>query len=140
MKMKLKDITNRHNLLLKIGHLTLPRKVSTAIARNLVKLEKETELYNKQRLDIANRYAKKDDKGDFILTKDENVSSYTFENKENEVAFRAEVKDLNETEIDVDIMKFDAAELERCEMVERYDFLTPVQEASIEWMIDYGEE
>lgn len=139
MNMTYAEIMNRHDLLLKIGHLTLPRKVSAAIARNLVKLEKEFELYNKQRLDIANRYAKKDEEGEFILTAVGDKSAYTFNDTKDEVAFRTEAKDLDETEIDVDIMKFDAAEMERCEMVERYDFITPVQEAALGWMINYGE-
>ena len=135
MKMAYAEITVRHGILIQIGKLTLPRKVSVAIARNLVRLEKEIKLANDQRTDIAARYAAKDEAGEFIL--DETKEKYTFTSPYDEKAFMDEVKELNESEVEVDIMKFGAAELEKCEQIEKYDFLTPLQEASLEWMIDY---
>lgn len=138
MKMTYAEIRNRHANLIVIGKLTLPRKVSVAIARNIIKFEKEMEVYEEQREDIAGRYAAKDGDGKFIL--DAEGKNYTFESQEKEAAFRQESKELNESEIDIDIMTFKASELDRCDEVERYNILPPVQEAAIGWMIDYDDE
>lgn len=136
MKMTYAELKNRHSNLIVIGKLTLPRKVSVAIARNIVKFEKELDVYTKQRNDIADRYAKKDEAGNYITDKD----NFTFDTEENKTVFLQEMKELNETELDVPVMVFKATELDRCDEVERYAILSPIQEAAIEWMIDYGEE
>lgn len=138
MKMNYAEIRNRHANLIVIGKMTLPRKVSVAIARNIIKFEKEMKVYEEQREDIAGRYAAKDEDGNFVI--DAEGKNYTFESQEKEAAFRQESKELNESEIDIDIMTFKASELDRCDEVERYNILPPVQEAAIEWMIDYDDE
>lgn len=135
MKMKYSELKERHAILMMVGKLTLPRKASVAISRNLVKFENELKIYNEQDKDIADQYAAKDEKGEFVL--DKNV--FTFETEEAKQNFISERKELEETEIEINIMKFKASELDRCEQVERYDILTPVQEASLAWMIDYEE-
>ncbi len=129
------ELTERHTVLLAVGKLTLPRKVSVAISRNIVKLENELKIYSEQDKDIAERYAAKDEKGEFVL---EN-NAFTFESMEKKGLFISERKELGETGIEIDILTFKASELDRCEEVERYDILTPVQEASLAWMIDYEE-
>lgn len=135
MKMTYSELTERHTVLLTVGKLTLPRKVSVAISRNIVKLENELKIYSEQDKDIAERYAAKDEKGEFVL---EN-NAFTFESMEKKGLFISERKELGETGIEIDILTFKASELDRCEEVERYDILTPVQEASLAWMIDYEE-
>lgn len=136
MKMTYTELKNRHSNLILIGKMTLPRKVSVAIARNIVKFEKELDVYTKQRNDIADRYAKKDEAGNYITDND----NFTFDTEDDKTVFLQEMKELNETEIDVQVMVFKASDLDRCDEVERYAILSPVQEAAIEWMIDYGEE
>ena len=134
--MKYTEIISRQQSLLNVVNLTLPRKVSVAVARNLAKIEKEITLYNNQREDIADRYAKKDEQGNYIL----DGSNYTFAEDKDKEAFLQEARELNETDIDIDFMKFRAEELDRCDEVERYSIITPAQELALEWMIDYGHE
>ena len=136
MKMTYGELLNKHAVLMTIGKMVLPRKASVAIARNIQKLEKEVKLYLKQRSDIAERYAKKGKDGQPINEDDK----YVFETPEHEASFLQEAKELNETEIEIDnIMKFKSSELDRCDEVDRYQILSPVQEAAIAWMIDYEE-
>lgn len=130
------DAKIKYELLKKVSGLTLPRKVSVAIARNIMRFEEELKIYEQQDADIAHRYAAKDEKGDFIL----DGSSYTFETPENRKDFIRERDELNDTEADIQIAKFQASELERCDESERYDIMTPLQEASIGWMIDYEDK
>lgn len=139
MKMTYAEIQSRHKVLIAIGQLALPRKITHAISRNIVRLEKEIKIMNEQRADIADRYAKKDENGQFVTEQVGDNINYTFESDEKLEAYKDEINDLNETEVDVDIMMFKDTELDKCEN-ERYSMLTAVQEASIEWMVDYGEE
>lgn len=137
--MKYSEIIVNRRVLMEIGKFILPRKVSVAIARNLTRLDKEMKLYGEQENDIASRYAKKDEDGKIIF-KGEKKNELEFETTENLKRFQSEKKELNETEVEIEIMKFKSSELDRCEEVDRYQILTPVQEAAIEWMIDYEEE
>lgn len=135
MKMKYREIAQRHYLLLEIGEKLLPRKASAAIARNIVKMEQELQTYEKQRADIAERYAVKKN-GEFVA----DDGHYTFDTAENEANFREEIGQLGEVEVDLDILKFSEKELDQCESTDRYDILTPRQEAALEWMIAYSVE
>lgn len=135
MKMNYGDIANKHRVLLVVGTLILPRVVSTAIARNITKFEKELVFVSEQRKDIAMRFAKKDEKGQFVL--DEEKKNYTFDSEENMQCFLEELNALENCEVDVDVMRFHIDELLLCDTVEKYDSITPLQEASISWMIDY---
>ena len=133
MRLNYQEMAVKHAVLMKIGELTLPRKVSVAVARNLILFEKEFKLMDDQKKDIADRYADKDKNGNFIVTENQ----YTFKTDADKEDFTREIKELNDVEIDLDIMTFEADELEKCEKIDRYDILTPVQEASIGWMISY---
>ena len=133
MKMTVSEIQNRHSILITIGGLTLPRKISYAIAKNLVKLEKELKIVLAQKEDIANNYALKDEEDKFVLSDD--GKNYTFESSDKKKEYISELEELLDTEIEVDIMTFDVSELDKCEDSDRYNILTPVQEASLSWMI-----
>ena len=132
-KMTFTELLNKHQTLMSVSDKVLPRKVAVAIARNIGKMENEVQLHYKQRADIADRFAVKDDAGNFVLDN----GNYTFKTKKDNKAFLDEINQLNEAEIDIEIMTFDEVELERCEMVERYDILTPREEATLSWMIKY---
>lgn len=133
MKMKLAEVKRYLDVLRHFIDKMLPRKVTTAIARNVGKLEKEVEFFEKQRFDIINRYAVKDEDGTFVIEDDK----YTFASKEDEKAFLEELEQLGSTEVEVELMKFHASELERCDIVERYAVITPREELALEFMIDY---
>lgn len=135
MKIKYGELINKHRVLIAVGNLVLPRTVSMAIARNIIKIEEELRFVASQRRDIALRHAKKDEKGQFIL--DEEQKNYTFESEESLCSFLDELNTLEECEVEVSIMKFKADDLQLCDASEKYDSITAVQEASICWMIDY---
>lgn len=135
MKMKYEKIMDRYKVLLAVGKLALPRPVSTAIARNMVNLEKEVSFILQQKRDIANRFAKKDEKEQFVL--DETQQNYVFDSEEDKNNFLRELQELEACEVEVDIMKFNINDLQSCDTTDRYDILTPIQEASLNWMIDY---
>lgn len=138
MKMTYAEILNNNAVLIKVGEKVLPRKAAHAVTRNIRSLEKEVKFFWEQYNDIAKRYAAQDKDGEFIL--DEKKENYTFASKENEASFHLEAKELRETEVDIDIMKFKAEELDKCDTCDRYDILSPLEEAAIDWMIDYGED
>ena len=133
--MKFSEIMIKKQSMANVLDLILPRKVSVAIARNLTTINKEIELYNQQREDIAERYAKKDEKGNYVL----NGNNYTFANDKDRQSFIEEVSELNDTDIDINIFKFNVSELDRCDESDRYNIITPSQEVSLGWMIDYDE-
>lgn len=132
MKMTFLDLLVKNQNLVNLSNKTFPRKMSVAMARNLGEMEKEVELYNNQRKEIADLYAVKEN-GEFVLAGD----SFTFASEEDKKAFLEEIKQLNEVDVEVDIITVDSTELDRCDEMERYDILTPREEASLSWMIKY---
>lgn len=133
--MKYSEMKKRYETLVKVSEFTLPRKVSVAIARNISNFREDLTIYNEQDADIAKRYVAKDEEGTPIL--DGNM--YTFASLEDRGNFVRERNELNDAEIDVDIVKFNSSDLDGCYESDRYDIMTPAQESSIEWMIDYDE-
>ena len=141
MKMNYLEIVNRNAVLAEVGRKTLPRRITYAITKNLKTLGKEVDFYNTQRKDIADRYAAKKEDGAFIYDKAENGDTvFTFASPEDRELFTLEASDLEKTETDVDVVKFKAEELDRCDMSERYGVLSSLEEIALEWMIDYGED
>lgn len=133
--MTYRELQGKHEALVMVSGLTLPRKVSVAIARNLARFKKELKIYTEQDADIAGRYAARDEDGNFIL----DGNSYTFDTPEDREGFIRERNELNDTEAGIEVVKFDASELDRCDEVERYSILTPAQEAAIGWMVNYAD-
>lgn len=133
IKMKYSEMIVKYNALAELADKKLPRKASTAMARNICKLKEEIDFYIKQRTDIADRYAKKDANGKVVV---EN-GAYTFASNEYRDFFIEETEVLNNSEVEVDIITFDASELEQCDNLDRYDGLTPREEVNLSWMIKY---
>lgn len=135
--MKFVEIVEKKDALMKVLDMTLPRKASVAITRNLENINKEINFYYDQRKDIADHYALKDETGNFVLT----GKNYTFATDSDREGFIQEIKDLNDTDIDINIIKFHSSELDKCDEDEtrRYNILTPAQEISLSWMIDYDD-
>ena len=66
MKLTNRKIVNDANLLGNLTHKQLPIKVSYAIAKNISKIEKELEIYNKERQKLIDKYCLKDEEGNLI--------------------------------------------------------------------------
>ncbi len=129
--MTYEELLTRNSQLMEIGKLTLPRKVSYAIARNLVSMEAEVKIYLNQIRDIAERYVVKNENGEFKL---DDSGKYVFASDEDKQNYEQELKELGETSVDFKLFSFDVKELDKCETSDRFDILTPIQEGWLYWM------
>lgn len=108
-----------------ISNKELPIKVSYALAKNISKLEKELEIYNKEREKLIEKYSIKDknnqtviDGNNQIQIKDECLEDW---NKD--------IKELQDIEVEIDIHKFKLEELNGYNM-------TPAELMAIDYMIE----
>lgn len=114
--MKLKEIIKNHEGLVKQSSKTYTAKLGYAISKNMKTFRSCIEEYEENRLKICERYAEKDEEDKPIVH--ENQYEMTDENKQ---IVNEEIKELQEVDTDIDIMKVSFAELERCENADRYD-------------------
>lgn len=90
------------------GIANMPLKATCAFKVRLLikKITSHTEAYDEARKDLMSRLAAKDENGEYVVDNNQ----LTFSSKENEKAFRAEVEELLNQEIDVDIVKLTASD------------------------------
>lgn len=139
MKIKFADIENMYAALVNAGNIRLPRAASVAIARNIMTLRPELEVYTGQKDEILKRYAALDADGNPITQELADGRVQYAIDKEKRCIFTEEIEELNNIEIDVAVRRFPASILDMCDASDRYDVLTAAQEADIAWMIDYEE-
>ena len=101
MKLTNRKIVNDANLLGNLTHKQLPIKVSYAIAKNISKIEKELEIYNKERQKLIDKYCLKDEEGNLI---DENNQFKIADG--NLESWNKDMNELLDIEIDINIHKF----------------------------------
>ena len=125
MKLTNKKILNDAMTIGAISNKELPIKVSYALAKNISKLEKELEIYNKEREKLIEKYSVKDknnktviDENNQIQIKDECLEDW---NKD--------IKELQDIEVEIDIHKFKLEELNGYNM-------TPAELMAIDYMIE----
>ena len=106
MKLTNRKIVNDANLLGNLTHKQLPIKVSYAIAKNISKIEKELEIYNKERQKLIEKYCLKDEEGNLI---DENNQFKIADG--NLEAWNKDMNELLDIEIDINIHKFSKDDL-----------------------------
>ena len=126
MKLTNRKIVNDANLLGNLTHKQLPIKVSYAIAKNISKIEKELEIYNKERQKLIDKYCLKDEEGNLI---DENNQFKIADG--NLEAWNKDMNELLEIEIDINIHKFSKDDLfnSNCN-------ITPAELMLIDYMIE----
>ena len=126
MKLKNRKIVNDANLLGNLTHKQLPIKVSYAIAKNISKIEKELEIYNKERQKLIDKYCLKDEEGNLI---DENNQFKIADG--NLEAWNKDMNELLDIEIDINIHKFSKDDLfnSNCN-------ITPAELMLIDYMIE----
>ncbi len=135
--MKVSKFTASNSVLMEVGKLRLPRKISYAIARNLGKFEPELKIINQQVQDIARRYALLDENGEILPTK---KGQLQFADREKAKNYRDEMAELDDTDISLELYTVSATELDKCDERDSiYDTITPIQEAVLSWMFDYGD-
>ena len=126
MKLTNRKIVNDANLLGNLTHKQLPIKVSYAIAKNISKIEKELEIYNKERQKLRDKYCLKDEEGNLI---DENNQFKIADG--NLEAWNKDMNELLDIEIDINIHKFSKDDLfnSNCN-------ITPAELMLIDYMIE----
>ena len=126
MKLTNRKIVNDANLLGNLTHKQLPIKVSYAIAKNISKIEKELEIYNKEIQKLIDKYCLKDEEGNLI---DENNQFKIADG--NLEAWNKDMNELLDIEIDINIHKFSKDDLfnSNCN-------ITPAELMLIDYMIE----
>lgn len=123
MKLSNRKIVENMQNLKAISQRQLPVKASYAIAKNIAHLESELKIYDKERLKIINKYAKKDEKGKTIADKNGQVQ---FENADG---WNRDINELLNIENDIEIRKFKLSELSGLNM-------SPAELQAIDYMIE----
>lgn len=126
MKLTNRKIVNDANLLGNLTHKQLPIKVSYAIAKNISKIEKELEIYNKERQKLIDKYCLKGEEGNLI---DENNQFKIADG--NLESWNKDMNELLDIEIDINIHKFSKDDLfnSNCN-------ITPAELMLIDYMIE----
>lgn len=132
MKMTLKEVTTKHAALMGLAGKKLPIKISYAVTKNLIKLEEEAKLIEKNRLELAEQYAEKGEDGKAKLEENSYVLG------DNRDSFLKEYAEYLETETEIEVRKISVAELEKLEDV-RYDVLSLAELAAMEFMLEESE-
>ena len=108
MKLSNEKIVNSITVLSKLTNMDLNIKVSYAIAKNISKIEKELEVYNKEKSKLINKYGEKDEEGKLKKNEDETVKIIDTE------SWDKDIKELLEFENEIDIHKINEEDLFKC--------------------------
>ena len=126
MKLSNERIVNDAAVLGAISQRNLPIKVSYAIAKNIVKIESELKVYNKEKQKLIDKYSVKDEAGKPRI--EDNSIKIAPDHVED---WNKDIKELLAIENDVDIHKFHIDELinSNCDM-------SPAELMLIDYMIE----
>lgn len=124
--MKITDILNVAPTLQEMINKKFPGATSFKIARLMRELDKEIQLFDKQRTEIAQEYGEKDASGQLVLTEEGNVK--IIESKIEECNDKLESIINTEIEINADKLSYSA--------IESADF-TPAQALALEPIINF---
>lgn len=106
IKVTLNDIITNNNLFREIHSKPMPARTAFKVARLIRELDKENEMFDKQRIDIVTRYAKRDENGDMV---EENNQVLIDDDKMQQ--FQDEFNALLDTEVEVNAEKLDIEDL-----------------------------
>ncbi|MDD3747303.1 MAG: hypothetical protein PHD70_12635 [Anaerostipes sp.] len=129
MKMQLKDIQQRLQALTQLKDKRLPFQMVRAIAKNIKLLQEETEILEKQRIEICKKYVELDENKNPIISD----GAYTIKSACTSV-FNNEVLKLLEEEVDVELTTIDSEEIDKCNS-DMYDPLTASDYLTLELII-----
>lgn len=138
MKMKEREARERFYSLSGLGGLKVPSQLSFAISYNLEKFQREDKRIEKERKKLCDQYADKNEDGTPVMVDSVINGQKTQEYKmsdENRKAFEEELKELLETEVDIEIRTVKEEVIERCEQIDRYDILSVAQLFTLSFML-----
>ncbi|MCE9677562.1 DUF1617 family protein, partial [Paraclostridium bifermentans] len=122
-----RKIVNDANFLGTLTNKQLPIKVSYAIAKNVSKIEKELEIYSKEKQKLVDKYCIKDENGNNKI--DENNQLKIAD--ENLDDWNKSINELLDIEIEIDIHKFNINDLLNSNLD-----MTPSELMLIDYMIE----
>ena len=120
--MKITDILNVVPTLQEMANKRFPGATSFKIARLMRELDKEIQLFDKQRAEIAQEFGEKDASGQLVFTEEGNVKIIEECNAKLESIFSTEI------EINADKLSYSS--------IESADF-TPSQALALEPIVDF---
>lgn len=124
MIIKNEKLVNSVGVLSKLTSMDLNIKVSYAIAKNINKIEKELEVYNKEKAKLIDKYAETDEKGKLKTDENGNINIIDIEN------WNKDFKELLEIENEIDIHKINEEDLFKCDNVN----ITPGELMLVDYM------
>jgi 3-phosphoglycerate kinase len=138
--MKLKDILQNYNNLIRTGLLkqAFPAKIGYAIGKNALELEKEKNIYEKERVKLCEQLCKKDKDGKPVTIKQEDSVTYDLDEEAN-LELQKELEELLETETEINLHKINPKELEKLDTSDRYYTPSATELIAIDFMIEDGE-
>ncbi len=127
--MKIKKAKETNEKLSTITTKKLPIKMSFAIQKNAKRIKEIVDFANERQNDIIERCAERDDKGNFVPSEDGKGIRIA-----DAETFMKDMNELMETDMDIELVKINMEDVERCDE-ERFDSLTPNDLEAIEDMI-----
>ena len=124
--MKITDILNVVPTLQEMANKSFPGATSFKIARLMRELDKEIQLFDKQRTEIAQEFGEKDANGQLVFTEEGNVK--IIESKIEEC--NAKLESIFNTEIEINADKISYSSIENSNF-------TPSQALTLEPIIDF---
>lgn len=140
MKITLGEAVNYYNILAEVTNakLKLPARLSLAINRNLFKLGKEVEIYEKERTALLTEAAEKDEDGKAMMADrvvgGKKQQEYIIQEEKKEKLFQ-DIRELLEMEIDAEMTMVEMDQIYRIDEDARFDPLTTGQINGMRFMI-----
>ena len=127
MYMKIKDILNSRNVLIKLNNTSGISSIAAFyIGKNIKLLDEDLKLYNDVRIKILENSANKDEDGVPIIN--ESTLQYDISDDKLQIALE-EIEELQDEDINIDIRKVTVEDINKAE-------LTPRELMSIEFMLE----
>lgn len=101
MKISNEKLVNSIGVLSKLTNMELPIKLSYAISKNIIKIDRELTVYNKERQKLIEKYGEKDKEGELKTKEDGTINILDID------SFNKDLKEILEIETEVDIHVID---------------------------------
>lgn len=101
MELNNEKLVNSIGVLSKLTNMELPIKLSYALSKNITKIDRELEVYNKERQKLIEKYGEKDKEGKLKTKEDGTINILDIDN------FNKDLKEILEIETEVDIHLID---------------------------------
>ncbi len=101
MKLSNERLINSIGVLSKLTNMELPIKLSYAFSKNIIKIDRELTVYNKEREKLIEKYGEKDEEGKLKTKEDGTINIIDID------SFNKDLKEILEIETEVDIHVID---------------------------------